>query len=88
MENPNVNKELSLNLELCLSGWSEEFGNNEEINDALDGLSMQLPVSEADGNNSRTETRPLTRRHQEVLVGEKHCPWGFRLFGKSWKAKL
>jgi hypothetical protein len=37
MENPNANKELSLGLGLCLSGWSEGIGNNEEINDAPDG---------------------------------------------------
>jgi hypothetical protein len=40
VENPNVNKELPLDLELCLPGWPEEFGNNEEIDDALDGLPM------------------------------------------------
>jgi hypothetical protein len=42
MENPKVNKELSLELGLCLSGWSEGFANNEEINDAPDGLPMPL----------------------------------------------
>jgi hypothetical protein len=40
MENPKVNKEPELELELCLSGWSEGFANNEEINDAPDGLPM------------------------------------------------
>jgi hypothetical protein len=57
MENPNVNKELSLDLELCLSGWSGEFGNNEEINDALDGLPMhscQYP------------------RHMAIIAEQKH----------------